>query len=60
MQVFLFLFNFLVEIFTYIFLLYSQGELKVQETKMEGFENMPQAFIDLLEGKNTGKMIIKV
>lgn len=36
-----------------------EGKLKVQETVNEGFEIMPQAFIDLLSGKNTGKQIIK-
>jgi len=36
-----------------------EGKLKVQETINEGFEVMPQAFIDLLSGKNTGKQIIK-
>ncbi|WP_310993404.1 NADP-dependent oxidoreductase [Aequorivita marina] len=28
------------------------------ETVVEGFENIPQAFIDLFEGKNKGKMIV--
>jgi NADPH-dependent curcumin reductase CurA len=37
----------------------TQGKLKVQETVTEGFENMPQAFIELLEGMNIGKQIIK-
>jgi len=36
-----------------------EGKIKVQETLNNGFEIMPQAFIDLLEGKNTGKQIIK-
>jgi prostaglandin reductase 1 len=35
------------------------GKLKVQETVADGFEKMPQAFIDLLDGKNIGKQIIK-
>ncbi len=30
------------------------------ETIVEGFDNIPQAFIDLFEGKNEGKMIVKV
>lgn len=30
------------------------------ETIVEGFDNIPQAFIDLFEGKNDGKMIVKV
>ena len=36
------------------------GKLKVKETVIEGLEGTPQAFIDLFNGKNTGKMIIKV
>jgi len=27
---------------------------------MEGFDNIPQAFLGLFEGKNEGKMIVKV
>ncbi|WP_026452083.1 NADP-dependent oxidoreductase [Aequorivita capsosiphonis] len=30
------------------------------ETVVEGFDNIPQAFIDLFEGKNKGKMIVIV
>ena len=36
------------------------GKLKVKETVVEGLEATPQAFIDLFDGKNTGKMIIRV
>ena len=36
------------------------GKLKVKETVVEGLEATPQAFIDLFNGKNTGKMIISV
>lgn len=36
-----------------------QGRIKVRETYTDGFENMPQAFIDMLNGVNTGKAIIK-
>ncbi len=38
----------------------NEGILKSTETVAEGFENIPQAFIDLFDGKNTGKMIVKV
>lgn len=38
----------------------SQGKLKYKETTVEGFENTPQAFLDIFEGKNKGKMIVKV
>jgi prostaglandin reductase 1 len=37
----------------------KEGKIKYQETVTTGFENMPQAFIDLLDGKNVGKAIIK-
>lgn len=37
-----------------------EGKLKYRETITNGFENIPQAFIDMLEGKNFGKAIIKV
>ncbi|MCL5129299.1 NADP-dependent oxidoreductase [Algibacter sp. L4_22] len=35
-------------------------KLKFSETIVEGFDNIPQAFIDLFDGKNKGKMIVKV
>lgn len=35
-------------------------KLKYSETVVEGFDAIPQAFIDLFEGKNEGKMIVKV
>ena len=38
----------------------KEGKLTYKETVVEGFENTPQAFIDLFDGKNTGKMIVKV
>ena len=37
----------------------KEGRIKYHEDIMEGFENMPRAFIDMLEGKNTGKMLVK-
>lgn len=36
------------------------GKLKYDETVVEGFENTPKAFIQLFEGKNTGKMLVKL
>jgi NADPH-dependent curcumin reductase CurA len=39
---------------------YSQGKLKPEETIQEGFENISQAFLDLFDGKNKGKMVVKV
>lgn len=37
----------------------KQGKLKFKETVTEGFENMPKAFIHMMNGGNTGKAIIK-
>ena len=37
----------------------QQGKVKYREDVMNGFENMPKAFIALLNGKNTGKMLVK-
>ncbi|NWJ50969.1 MAG: NADP-dependent oxidoreductase [Bacteroidetes bacterium] len=38
----------------------SDGKLKYQQTITSGFENLPQAFIGLFEGKNTGKSLVEV
>lgn len=38
----------------------GEGKLKYQETIVEGFENAPRALIGLLNGENTGKMLVKV
>jgi len=38
----------------------QQDKLKYTETIQQGFDNIPQAFIDLFEGKNKGKMVVKV
>lgn len=38
----------------------KEGKLKYDETIIKGFENTPQAFLDLFDGKNTGKMIVEV
>lgn len=39
---------------------FSNGSLKFSETIVEGFDQIPQAFLDLFEGKNKGKMVVKV
>lgn len=36
-----------------------EGKLRYREDIVQGFENTPRAFIDMLEGKNTGKMLVK-
>lgn len=38
----------------------KEGKIKYHETMTEGFENMPQAFVDMLKGESTGKAIVKV
>ena len=35
-------------------------KIKWGETIVEGIENSPKAFIDLLNGKNTGKMLVRI
>merc|ERR1712021_314620 len=37
----------------------ASGKIKTRETIVYGFERMPQAFIGLFTGDNTGKMVIK-
>lgn len=36
-----------------------EGKLRYEETVTEGFEYMPKAFIEMLEGKNIGKAVVK-
>jgi NADPH:quinone reductase len=36
------------------------GEIKYREDIVDGFENMPKAFIGLLQGENIGKRLVKV
>ena len=38
----------------------AAGKLNYAETIIDGFDQIPQAFIDLFDGKNKGKMIVKV
>jgi NADPH-dependent curcumin reductase CurA len=37
-----------------------EGKLKHREEVVEGFENTVKAFIGMLQGENTGKMLVKV
>jgi len=37
----------------------KEGKLKFQETVVNGFENLPKAFISLFHGANTGKLVVK-
>ena len=38
----------------------SKGQIKFREDIVDGLENAPQAFIGLLEGKNFGKLVVRV
>jgi NADPH-dependent curcumin reductase CurA len=37
-----------------------EGKLTYRETVVEGFDQIPQAFMDLFEGRNMGKMLVKI
>jgi NADPH-dependent curcumin reductase CurA len=36
------------------------GQVKSRETVRDGLEAMPEAFLDLFRGGNTGKMLVKL
>ena len=38
----------------------KEGKLTYEETVVEGFDKIPEAFLGLFEGKNEGKMIVKI
>lgn len=38
----------------------ATDKLTYTETIREGFKNIPQAFMDLFDGKNKGKMVVKL
>jgi NADPH-dependent curcumin reductase CurA len=38
----------------------ADGTVRYDETIVDGLENAPQAFMDLLDGANTGKMLIRL
>ncbi|MGR5304780.1 NADP-dependent oxidoreductase [Vibrio mediterranei] len=38
----------------------AEGKIKYKEHLVDGFENTPEAFMGLLEGKNFGKLVIKM
>ncbi|MFC2137207.1 NADP-dependent oxidoreductase [Bacteroidota bacterium] len=39
---------------------FKEGKLKYRETIIEGFENLPEAFLGLFKGDNIGKLLVKV
>ena len=38
----------------------KEGRIKFREDLVDGLENAPQAFIGLLEGRNFGKLVVRV
>jgi NADPH-dependent curcumin reductase CurA len=38
----------------------AEGKLVVRETTVDGLENAPEAFLGLLRGDNTGKMVVRI
>jgi len=38
----------------------ADGTVRYDETVVDGLENAPQAFMDLLDGGNTGKMLVRL
>jgi hypothetical protein len=38
----------------------AQGKLKYRESVVQGLENAPRGLIDLLQGKNFGKQLVKL
>lgn len=38
----------------------AEGKVKVKEDVVDGLENAPQAFMGLLEGKNFGKLVVRI
>ncbi|KAI8913321.1 NADP-dependent dehydrogenase [Gorgonomyces haynaldii] len=38
----------------------KEGKLKYSENVVEGIENAPSAFINMLKGENTGKQVVKI
>ena len=48
------------EFFNQMSLWLKEGKIKFREHLVDGLENAPQAFIGLLEGKNFGKLVVRV
>ena len=48
------------EFFAAMFGWLTAGKVKFREDIVDGLENAPQAFIGLLEGRNFGKLLVRV
>lgn len=40
--------------------LINAGKIKARETVYQGFEKVPQAFLELFDGQNLGKSVVKL
>jgi NADPH-dependent curcumin reductase CurA len=38
----------------------TEGKIRFNETTAHGLENAPQAFLDMMRGRNTGKMLVEL
>ena len=38
----------------------KEGKIRYREDIVDGLENAPEAFMGLLEGKNFGKLVVRV
>ncbi len=38
----------------------SEGKIQIEEDVVDGLENAPEAFIGLLAGKNSGKLVVRI
>jgi Putative NADP-dependent oxidoreductases len=47
------------EAIKYLTRLLNEGNLKYTETIIEGFDKLPEAFLGLFSGRNSGKMLVK-
>jgi NADPH-dependent curcumin reductase CurA len=39
---------------------YEEGKLRVEERITDGIENAPTAFMEMLQGANTGKQLVRL
>jgi NADPH-dependent curcumin reductase CurA len=48
------------EFFTPVQAWLAQGRIKYREDIVDGLDGAPQAFLGLLEGRNDGKLVVRV